>query len=131
MFEIDKAILTNAHVGDTVYQHNVANTKLSSVGVMNENNDLVELARNRILSVNELHGVPDYIGQVAYIQDSDSTVLPSAVALDMGRFNYISLGGSKIGTSGGKHARGILIMTEAQYNALPTKDQHTLYFIEE
>ena len=76
--------------------------------------------------------VPSYKGQVHYDQDDVSQkMMLKDVAYDKDNWGDTIIGNTPVGTTGGTQARGILVMTQAEYDAIPTKDTTTLYFIEE
>ncbi len=85
------------------------------------------VTQNRLPTPN----APDYIGQVHYDRDTTSGYgMLSAFALTTASWLSTVIGDTKVGTTGGTQAKGILIMTQAQYDAIATKDSKTLYFIE-
>ncbi|MCD6136220.1 hypothetical protein J7J63_05850 [Candidatus Bipolaricaulota bacterium] len=77
-------------------------------------------------------GTPDYKGQVNYDEDDHSGLMMlRTVAYTDTTWKNTAIGSTKIGTTGGTQAKGILVMTQAKYDAITTKDASTLYFIEE
>ncbi len=56
--------------------------------------------------------------------------MTSAVATTLGGWVPTVIGSTKVGTTGGTQATGILVMTQTGYNNI-TPNATTLYFIEE
>jgi len=110
------------------------NDSISFVETVDGSNDYPMTIKRNIITQNSLPTpvAPDYMGQVHYDKDTSSGLMMLAsIAQTDTHWTPTAIGSTKVGTTGGTQARGILVMSKVEYDSITTKDSHTLYFIEE